>query len=85
MFIRGFYYDESGYPVAGLGTRIFTCSKSIPKKCCLLLIAPLIQYIVEECVRQASRNYFITHSSKNSIADHFDTSFEFENITGTAY
>jgi len=40
---------------------------------------PLIQYIVAECVAAGIKDIvLVTHSSKNAIENHFDTSFELE-------
>ena len=40
---------------------------------------PLIQYIVNECVAAGIKEIIlVTHSSKNAIENHFDTSFELE-------
>ncbi|WP_340617871.1 UTP--glucose-1-phosphate uridylyltransferase GalU [Xenorhabdus entomophaga] len=68
-------------PVAGLGTRMLPATKAIPKEMLPLVDKPLIQYVVNECI-QAGINEIIlvTHSSKNSIENHFDTSFELEAI-----
>lgn len=68
-------------PVAGLGTRMLPATKSIPKEMLSIVDRPLIQYIVEECAQAGVEEIIlVTHSSKNSIADHFDTSFELENM-----
>ncbi|WP_404339911.1 UTP--glucose-1-phosphate uridylyltransferase GalU [Pseudoalteromonas mariniglutinosa] len=66
-------------PVAGLGTRMLPATKAIPKEMLPLVDKPLIQYVVNEAV-QAGINEIIlvTHASKNSIENHFDTSFELE-------
>jgi UTP--glucose-1-phosphate uridylyltransferase len=66
-------------PVAGLGTRMLPATKAIPKEMLPIVDKPLIQYIVEECVAAGIKEIiFVTHSSKNSIENHFDTSFELE-------
>jgi len=40
---------------------------------------PLIQYVVNECVAAGIKEIvLVTHSSKNAIENHFDTSFELE-------
>ncbi|WP_454209244.1 UTP--glucose-1-phosphate uridylyltransferase GalU, partial [Proteus sp. Marseille-Q3619] len=65
----------------GLGTRMLPATKSIPKEMLPIVDRPLIQYIVEECAQAGVEEIIlVTHSSKNSIADHFDTSFELENM-----
>ena len=66
-------------PVAGLGTRMLPATKAIPKEMLPIVDKPLIQYIVDECVAAGIKEIiFVTHSSKNSIENHFDTSFELE-------
>lgn len=68
-------------PVAGLGTRMLPATKSIPKEMLPVVDRPLIQYIVEECAQAGVEEIIlVTHSSKNSIGDHFDTSFELESM-----
>lgn len=66
-------------PVAGLGTRMLPATKAIPKEMLPIVDKPLIQYIVDECVSAGIKEIvLVTHSSKNSIENHFDTSFELE-------
>ncbi|WP_288988871.1 UTP--glucose-1-phosphate uridylyltransferase GalU, partial [uncultured Pseudoalteromonas sp.] len=66
-------------PVAGLGTRMLPMTKAIPKEMLPLVDKPLIQYIVNECVAAGIKEIvLVTHSSKNAIENHFDTSFELE-------
>ncbi len=66
-------------PVAGLGTRLLPATKAIPKEMMPLVDKPLIQYVVTEAVAAGIKNIvLVTHSSKNAIANHFDTSFELE-------
>ncbi|MCO4322440.1 UTP--glucose-1-phosphate uridylyltransferase GalU [Aliidiomarina quisquiliarum] len=66
-------------PVAGLGTRMLPATKAIPKEMLPLVDKPLIQFIVEECAAAGMTEIiFVTHASKNSIENHFDTSFELE-------
>jgi UTP--glucose-1-phosphate uridylyltransferase len=66
-------------PVAGLGTRMLPMTKAIPKEMLPLADKPLIQYIVNECVAAGIKEIvLVTHSSKNAIENHFDTSFELE-------
>ena len=66
-------------PVAGLGTRMLPATKAIPKEMLPLVDKPLIQYVVDECVQAGIKNIvLVTHASKNSIENHFDTSFELE-------
>tara|TARA_B100000886_G_scaffold326728_1_gene273502 strand:- start:3140 stop:4045 length:906 start_codon:yes stop_codon:yes gene_type:complete len=66
-------------PVAGLGTRMLPATKVIPKEMLPIIDKPIIQYVVEEIINAGfDEIIFVTHSSKNSIEDHFDTSFELE-------
>ncbi|HGM4928961.1 TPA: UTP--glucose-1-phosphate uridylyltransferase GalU [Serratia marcescens] len=66
-------------PVAGLGTRMLPATKAIPKEMLPVVDKPLIQYIVSECVAAGIKDIvLVTHSSKNAIENHFDTSFELE-------
>ncbi|UDG79708.1 UTP--glucose-1-phosphate uridylyltransferase GalU [Candidatus Steffania adelgidicola] len=68
-------------PVAGLGTRMLPATKAIPKEMLPLVDKPLIQYVVNECINAGINEIIlVTHSSKNSIENHFDTSFELEAI-----
>ncbi|WP_395496476.1 UTP--glucose-1-phosphate uridylyltransferase GalU [Arsenophonus endosymbiont of Lipoptena cervi] len=68
-------------PVAGLGTRMLPATKAIPKEMLPLVDKPLIQYVVNECISAGIHEIIlVTHSSKNSIENHFDTSFELEAI-----
>ncbi|WP_244922745.1 UTP--glucose-1-phosphate uridylyltransferase GalU [Xenorhabdus cabanillasii] len=56
-------------------------TKAIPKEMLPLVDKPLIQYVVNECIKAGINEIIlVTHSSKNSIENHFDTSFELEAI-----
>lgn len=66
-------------PVAGLGMRMLPATKAIPKEMLPIVDKPLIQHIVNECVAAGIKDIiFVTHSSKNAVENHFDTSFELE-------
>lgn len=68
-------------PVAGLGTRMLPATKAIPKEMLPLVDKPLIQYVVNECIAAGiTEIVLVTHSSKNAIENHFDTSFELESM-----
>ncbi|WP_020395283.1 UTP--glucose-1-phosphate uridylyltransferase GalU [Thiolinea disciformis] len=68
-------------PVAGLGTRMLPATKAIPKEMLPVVDKPLIQYIVTECIEAGINEIvLVTHNSKNSIENHFDTSFELETM-----
>ena len=66
-------------PVAGLGTRLLPATKAIPKEMLPVVNKPIIQYIVEEAIYAGFKEIIlVTHSSKYSIENHFDKSFELE-------
>ena len=66
-------------PVAGLGTRMLPATKAIPKEMLPVMNKPIIQYIVEEALYAGfGEIILVTHSSKSSIENHFDKSFELE-------
>ena len=66
-------------PIAGLGTRMLPATKAIPKEMLPIVGKPIIQYIVEEATEAGFEEIIlITHSSKYSVENHFDESFELE-------
>jgi UTP--glucose-1-phosphate uridylyltransferase len=69
------------FPAAGLGTRFLPATKAQPKEMLPLVDRPLIQYVVEEA-RDAGieRIVIVTGRGKNAIEDHFDSSFELEQM-----
>lgn len=68
-------------PIAGLGTRLLPATKAIPKEMFPVVNKPIIQYVVEEIIEAGFKEIiFITHSSKSSVENHFDQSFELETI-----
>mgnify|MGYP003873125365 CR=1 FL=1 len=69
------------FPAAGLGTRFLPATKAQPKEMLPLVDKPLIQYGVEEAVRSGVQNIIIvTGRGKSAIEDHFDVSFEMEQL-----
>jgi UTP--glucose-1-phosphate uridylyltransferase len=69
------------FPAAGLGTRFLPATKAQPKEMLPLVDKPLIQYVVEEAVEAGIRNItIITGRGKNAIEDHFDVSWELEQV-----
>ena len=59
-------------PAAGLGTRFFPITKSIPKEMLPIVDKPCIQYLVEEAVASGIKEIIIvTGKGKNSIKDYF--------------
>ena len=68
-------------PIAGLGTRMLPATKAIPKEMLPIVNKPIIQIIVEEIIEAGFKEViFITHSSKSTVENHFDESFELESI-----
>src|SRR5438067_2370709 len=69
------------FPVAGRGTRFLPATKASPKEMLPVVDKPLIQYAVEEAVATGIETILIiTGRDKNSIENHFDISFELEEI-----
>ena len=69
------------FPAAGLGTRFLPATKAQPKEMLPLVDKPLIQYGVEEALGSGISNMIIvTGRGKSAIEDHFDVSFELENL-----
>ncbi len=69
------------FPAAGLGTRFLPATKAQPKEMLPLVDKPLIQYGVEEALHSGIQNIIIvTGRGKSSIEDHFDVSFELEQL-----
>jgi len=68
-------------PAAGLGTRFLPATKASPKEMLPLVDKPLIQYAVEEAVAAGIRDIIVvTGRGKRAIEDHFDLSFELEEV-----
>jgi UTP--glucose-1-phosphate uridylyltransferase len=58
---------------------MLSATKAIPKEILPIVDKPLIQYVVNEAIAAGVKQFFlVTHSSKNSIENHFDKSFELE-------
>jgi UTP--glucose-1-phosphate uridylyltransferase len=69
------------FPAAGLGTRFLPATKAQPKEMLPLVDKPLIQYGVEEALHSGIQNIIIvTGRGKSAIEDHFDVSFELEQL-----
>lgn len=69
------------FPAAGLGTRFLPATKASPKEMLPLVDKPLIQYSVEEAVASGIESVLIvTGREKSAIENHFDISFELEQI-----
>jgi UTP--glucose-1-phosphate uridylyltransferase len=69
------------FPAAGLGTRFLPATKALPKEMLALVDKPLIQYGVEEAMAAGCDQIIIvTGRNKAEIEDHFDISFELEQL-----
>src|SRR5437667_11667740 len=72
---------KAAFPAAGLGTRFLPATKAQPKEMLPLVDKPLIQYGVEEAIHSGIQNMIIvTGRGKTAIEDHFDVSFELEQL-----
>lgn len=68
-------------PAAGLGTKFLPATKSLPKEMLPIIDKPTIQYIVEEAVAYGIEDILIISGrGKCAIEDHFDKSYELEEI-----
>ena len=68
-------------PAAGLGTRFLPATKSLPKEMIPVVDKPAIQYIIEEIVNSGIKDILIiTGRGKRAIEDHFDKSFELNEV-----
>ncbi|MBN2853301.1 MAG: UTP--glucose-1-phosphate uridylyltransferase GalU [Clostridia bacterium] len=68
-------------PAAGLGTRFLPATKAQPKEMLPLVDKPTIQYIVEEAVNAGITDIIIISGrGKRAIEDHFDKSYELEDM-----
>lgn len=69
------------FPAAGLGTRFLPATKAQPKEMLPIVDKPTIQYVVEEAVSSGLQDLIIvTGRGKNAIEDHFDRSWELEQV-----
>src|SRR5258708_35704614 len=69
------------FPVGGLGTRFLPATKSMPKEMLPVVDKPLIQYAVEEAQAAGIEEFiFVTGRGKSAIEDHFDHSYELEEM-----
>ena len=68
-------------PAAGLGTRFLPATKALPKEMLPVVDKPAIQYIIEEIVGSGIQDILIiTGRGKRAIEDHFDKSFELNEL-----
>ncbi len=69
------------FPLAGHGTRFLPMTKASPKEMLPLVDKPVVQYVVEEVVAAGvSEVIMITGRGKRAIEDHFDISYELEDM-----
>ena len=69
------------FPVGGLGTRFLPATKSMPKEMLPVVDKPLIHYAFEEAKAAGIEEFiFVTGRNKGAIADHFDHSYELQDI-----
>jgi UTP--glucose-1-phosphate uridylyltransferase len=72
------------FPAAGLGTRFLPATKASPKEMLPVVDKPLIQYGVEEAIQSGVQNIIIvTGRGKSAMEDHFDVSYELEQLLGS--
>ncbi|HXK72212.1 MAG TPA: UTP--glucose-1-phosphate uridylyltransferase GalU [Clostridia bacterium] len=68
-------------PAAGLGTRFLPATKATPKEMLPVVDTPTIQYIVQEAALSGIEDIvIISGRGKRAIEDHFDKSYELEDI-----
>lgn len=68
-------------PAAGRGTRFLPATKALPKEMLPIVDKPTSQYIVEEAVASGIEEIIIIIGrGKGAIEDHFDKSYELEDI-----
>ena len=64
-----------------MGTRFLPATKALPKEMLPIVDKPLIQYAVEEAHAAGVEEFiFVTGRGKTSIEDHFDHSYELEDL-----
>src|SRR6201992_3355327 len=69
------------FPAAGRSTLFLPATKALPKEMLALEEKPLIQYGVEEAIAAGCEQIIIvTGRNKAEIEDHFDISFELEQL-----
>jgi UTP--glucose-1-phosphate uridylyltransferase len=69
------------FPLAGHGTRFLPMTKSSPKEMLPVIDKPVVQYVVEEAVAAGiEQMVMVTGRGKRAIEDHFDISYELEDV-----
>ena len=66
-------------PAAGLGTRFFPATKTVPKEMLPIVDRPAILYVIEEAVQAGIEDIILIQGrGKTAIEDFFDVSYELE-------
>lgn len=66
-------------PAAGLGTRFFPATKTIPKEMLPIVDKPIILYVIEEAIQAGIEDIILIQGrGKTAIEDFFDISYELE-------
>ncbi|MBY0555153.1 UTP--glucose-1-phosphate uridylyltransferase [bacterium] len=66
-------------PAAGLGTRFFPATKTIPKEMLPIVDKPAILYVIEEAIQAGIEDIVLIQGrGKTAIEDFFDVSYELE-------
>lgn len=66
-------------PAAGLGTRFFPATKTIPKEMLPIVDKPIILYVIEEALQAGIEDIVLIQGrGKTAIEDFFDISYELE-------
>lgn len=69
------------FPVGGLGTRFLPATKAMPKEMLPIVDKPLIHMAYEEAIAAGIERFiFVTGRNKNAISNHFDHSYELQEI-----
>jgi UTP--glucose-1-phosphate uridylyltransferase len=72
------------FPVGGLGTRFLPATKSMPKEMLPVVDKPIIHYAFEEAQEAGIEQFiFVTGRNKSAIEDHFDHSYELQDLLST--
>ena len=66
-------------PAAGLGTRFFPATKTVPKEMLPIVDKPTILYVIEEAIQAGIEDIILIQGrGKTAIEDFFDVSYELE-------
>lgn len=83
MEVRFMKVRKAVIPAAGFGTRFLPATKAVPKEMLPIVDKPAIQYVVEEAVAAGIEDILIiTSRDKSAIENHFDISYELEDVLG---